>query len=99
MFFNLINISITFQVYINKTLSDLLDVCYIIYLDDILIYFNFKKQHHYHIHKVLECLHKYRLYIKINKCFFEINIINFLSFIMSLHDIQIKKSQIKIILK
>ena len=73
MLFNLTNMSVIFQVYINKTLSDLLDVCCIIYLDDILIYFNFKKQHCYHIHKVLECLHKYRLYVKISKCSFEID--------------------------
>ena len=38
MFFNLVNVSITFQVYINKVLIDLIDVIYIVYLDDILIY-------------------------------------------------------------
>jgi len=80
MLFDLINMSIMFQVYINKTFSSLLNICYIVYLDDIFIYFNFKKQHHHHIHKMLEHLYKYKLYIKINKYFFEINIVNFFKF-------------------
>jgi hypothetical protein len=36
--FSLINISAIFQTYINKTLTDFIDINYIAYLDDILIY-------------------------------------------------------------
>ena len=99
MFFDLINVSVTFQVYINKTFNNLLNICCIVYLDDILIYSNFKKQHYYHVHKILECLHKYKLYVKISKYFFEIDIVNFLSFVVSFYSIQMKKSQIEIIFK
>ena len=38
MFFNLVNVSITFQTYINKVLINLINVTYIVYLNDILIY-------------------------------------------------------------
>ena len=38
MSFNLVNVSITFQAYINKTLINLINIIYIIYLNDILIY-------------------------------------------------------------
>ena len=38
MFFKLINALIIFQTYINKILIDLMNVIYIIYLNDILIY-------------------------------------------------------------
>ena len=41
MSFNLVNASITFQVYINKILINLINIIYIVYLNDILIY-NFK---------------------------------------------------------
>ena len=38
MFFNFVNVSITFQVYINKALINLINITYIVYLNDILIY-------------------------------------------------------------
>ena len=41
MFFDFINASITFQAYINKILINLIDITYVVYLNDILIY-NFK---------------------------------------------------------
>jgi hypothetical protein len=39
MLFNLIKIPAIFQTYINKTLTDLININYIIYVNDILIYF------------------------------------------------------------
>ena len=36
--FNLVNVLITFQIYINKALINLIDIIYIVYLNDILIY-------------------------------------------------------------
>ena len=36
--FELFNASVIFQAYINKTLTDLINVIYVIYLNDILIY-------------------------------------------------------------
>ena len=38
MSFNLVNASITFQIYINKILINLINIIYIVYLNDILIY-------------------------------------------------------------
>ena len=38
MSFNLVNASITFQAYINKVLINLINIIYVVYLDDILIY-------------------------------------------------------------
>ena len=38
MSFNLVNVSITFQIYINKVLINLINVIYVVYLNDILIY-------------------------------------------------------------
>jgi hypothetical protein len=37
--FNFINAPVTFQAYINKTLVEFIDINYITYFDDILIYF------------------------------------------------------------
>ena len=49
MLFGLANAPATFQVYINCALSNLLDICCIVYLDDILIFLNSKEEHVYYI--------------------------------------------------
>ena len=54
--FGLANAPATFQAYVNKALSDLLDVCVVVYLDDILIYSNSEEDHEPHVHTVLEHL-------------------------------------------
>ena len=43
--FGLYNTSITFQIFINNTLREYLDIFYTIYLDDILIYNNIKDEY------------------------------------------------------
>ena len=56
MSFDFTNTSVIFQVYINNTLHNLLNICCIIYLDNILIYSSFKEQHEINILTVLEHL-------------------------------------------
>ena len=36
--FNLVNVLITFQAYINRVLINLINIIYVVYLNDILIY-------------------------------------------------------------
>ena len=48
---------------------------------------------------VLKCLQKYKLYIKLSKYIFKINIINFLDFIISPRDVEMEKSRIEAIVK
>jgi len=48
----------------NDMFSDILDVCIVVYLDDILIYSNDITQHWNHVKEVLKWLHKLGLYIK-----------------------------------
>ena len=47
--FRLANAPATFQSYIHYTLSDLLDICCVIYLDDILIYSCTVEEHIEHV--------------------------------------------------
>ena len=65
--FSFTNAPVTFQRFINNIFSDLLDVCVIIYLDDILIYSNNMSEHHQHVKEVLKYLHKTDLYAKVEK--------------------------------
>jgi hypothetical protein len=40
MLFNFVNVSAIFQTYINKALAEFININYIAYFDDILIYFS-----------------------------------------------------------
>ena len=45
MLFGLFNVPVTFQAYINKTLINMINVFYVVYLDNILIYSSLLKKH------------------------------------------------------
>ena len=79
MLFELANAFVTFQIYINKTLQKLINVTYIIYINNILIYNNNSTKHWYLIRQMLEYLRKYSLYINLKKCKFDITKIEFLN--------------------
>ena len=94
MFFNLINVSAIFQVYIYHAMTELLDVICIIYLNDILIYFCDSKKHVKHIWMMLKCLKIFRFYVKLSKCWFNFTEISFLSFHISTNSVLMKSDQI-----
>jgi hypothetical protein len=99
MLFRLTNILAIFQAYINKALLGLLDIIYIVYFNDIVVYFNNYKVHIYYVQIVLERLQEYKLYINLKKYLFYITSINFLGFIISVNRVSIEKSQVDIIRK
>ena len=80
--FSLTNTPATFQAYINKALSGLVDYFVVIYLDDILIYSKPREDYYTHVRIVIERLRKHKLYIKLSKCFFNVEKIEFLKFIV-----------------
>ena len=59
MLFKLINASAIFQSYVNHALKSFMNICCVIYLNDVLIYFEMKKQHWKHVCKILRMLLKY----------------------------------------
>ena len=67
MFFELTNVSTTFQTYINNVLRKYLDKFVTIYLDDILVYFKTKKKYVLHVQKVLEAMKRVNLRVKLEK--------------------------------
>jgi len=54
--FGLTNAPAAFQRFMNDVFSDLLDVCVVVYLDDILIYSDDITQHQSHVKEVLKRL-------------------------------------------
>ncbi len=98
MFFGLTNTSAIFQLYINRALIDLIDIYYIIYLDDIFIYFINSTDHQRYIREVLERLRNFKLYLKLSKCEFSINRVEFLGFIVITRDIDIEGNRVEVII-
>ncbi len=48
-------------------LTELIDVFYIIYLNDILIYFSFLEEHQSHVKQILKQLQQFKLYANLKK--------------------------------
>ena len=94
MLFRLTNIPATFQAYINKALLGLLDIIYIVYLNNIIVYFNDYKVYIYYMRMVLKRLREYKLYINLKKYLFYITSIDFLGFIISVNKMLTKKSPV-----
>ena len=81
----------------NDIFSDLLDVCVIIYLDDILIYLNNMSKHHWHVKEVLKHFCKAGLYAKVEKCEFHSKLVEYLGYILSFSGLTMFNEKVKII--
>jgi hypothetical protein len=92
--FGLTNAPATFQAYINRALTGLLDDYCVVYLDDILIYSETREEHVRHIREVLQRLRKFALFASLKKCFFFRQEVEFLGFIVSTAGVSIDPSRI-----
>jgi len=97
MSFGLTNALTAFQWFINNIFSNLLDVCVVIYLDDILIYSNNMSKYYQHVKEVLKHLHKAGLYAKAEKCKFHSKLVEYLGYILSPSGLTISDNKVKII--
>jgi len=97
MLFSLTNTPVAFQRFMNDIFSNLLDVCVVIYLDDILIYSNNMSEHYLHIKKVLKHLYKAGLYAKAEKCKFHSKSVEYLGYIPSPSGLTMSNDKVKII--
>jgi hypothetical protein len=82
---------------VNDVFHGLLDECVIVYLHDILIYFNNIKDHKRHVRMVLERLQKHQLYRKLSKSTFFTTKIEYLGHIVSPGEIRPNLSLVKAI--
>jgi hypothetical protein len=71
----------------------------IIYLNNIFIYFKLKEDYYTYVRIVIKRLKKYKLYIKLNKYFFDVEEVEFLEFIISIIKVKSDFNRILIIEK
>ncbi len=95
MFFNLINASVTFQIFVNNILQRYLNQFIIVYLNDILVYSKMKKEHVQHVKKVLQTLKKVDLRIKSEKSEFHVQNVQFLKFIVMFQSLRMNSKKIE----
>jgi hypothetical protein len=80
-------------------LFKLINYFIVIYLNNILIYFRLREDYYTYIRIIIKRLRKYKLYIKLSKCFFNINKIEFLRFIIGFIEVKPNLNRILIIKK
>jgi len=81
----------------NDVFSNLLDVCIVVYLDNILIYSDDITQHRSHIKEVLKRLQKAGLYAKAEKCEFHLNSVEYLGYVLSPSGLMMSDMKVKTI--
>ena len=98
MQFRFINTPTTFQKRINSMLKEHLDEFIIAYLDNIIIYFNSKKEHFQYVEWVLQRLVNKKMLVAIKKCKFYITKTKFCRFIIKLKKLSMGPKKIKVII-
>ena len=98
--FELVNVSSTFQRYINWVLQNFLDEFCSVYMNNILIFTDESLHQHWnYVWKVLLQLWKVSLQIDIDKCEFEVKSTKYLEFILEVEkDVQMNSQKIKAIM-
>jgi len=99
MSFGLTNAPVAFQRFMNDVFSDLLDVCIVVYLNDILIYSNNITQHWSHIKEVLKRLRKAGLYTEAEKYEFHSDSVEYLGYVLSPAGLTMSNTKVKTIQK
>ena len=99
MTFGLTNAPTVFQHMANDIFRDHLDVCLIIYLDDLLVYSKTQEEHDSHVLLVLKRLREHGLYAKLEKCSFGCNQVEFLGYIISSEGISMDLAKVKTVVE
>ena len=95
--FSLTNAPATFMALMHTIFHPLLDVCVIVYLNDILIYSKDPTEHLQHLEQVLKLLCEHQLYGKLSKCDFSQSQVNFLGHIISADSIPVELIKVEAI--
>ena len=95
--FGLANAPSAFQRFMNDVFADLLDICVIVYLDDILIYSEDVDKHPEQVREVLRRLRKHGLYAKAKKCKFHTDTTEYLGYLLSPTGLTMSPKKVKAI--
>jgi len=95
--FGLTNAPAAFQHFVNSVFVDMLDVCVVVYLDDILVYSDNMEDHTKHVWEVLQQLCQHKLYAKPEKCEFYSDSVEYLRYFLSPNVLTMSQDKVKTI--
>jgi len=95
--FGLTNAPAAFQRFVNLVFTDMLNVCIVVYLNDILVYSDNMEDHTKHIREVLQRLHQHKLYAKPKKCEFHLDSVEYLRYFLSPNSLTMSQDKVKTI--
>jgi hypothetical protein len=96
--FRLTNAPAAFQHFVNDIFSDMLDICIIVYLDDILVYSEDPTLHDKWVREVLRQLCKNGSYANSKKCSFDVDRIEYLGFLVGPEGLQMDPAKVQVII-
>ena len=82
----------------NDTLHEYLDVFIVVYLDDILVYSKLKEEHVRHVKLVLKKLKKNNLLLKLEKCDFYKEEVEFLGHLVRVNGVRMDLKKINAVI-
>ena len=97
--FGLTNAPADFQHLMNNIFLNLLDICVLVYLDDILIHSDTLEEHCHHVCEVLLWLWNNKLYACEDKCSIHDDTVEYLGFILSLNGLTMDPSKVNTVLE
>jgi len=95
--FGLSNAPLTFQQFMKKLFADLLDICVIVYLNNILIYSKNLKEHKRQVKEIQSRLKANGLCASPKKCVFHQEQVKFLGYILSPKGLQMDEEKVQVI--
>ena len=97
--FGLTNAPATFQSLMNDIFRDMLNICVVVYLDDILVYSKNDEDHEKHVRQVLQRLREHQLYARPSKCTFFTDTVEYLRHIIGPDGIKPNPALVKAIIE
>src|SRR5438034_3186200 len=99
MSFGLTNAPAFFLYLMNSVFMTELNVCVVVFIDDILVYSKNEEEHAKHLHLVLDQLREHQLYAKLSKCQFWLKEVSFLGHILSAKGVAVDPSKVQEVLE
>ena len=97
--FRVTNAPAIFMDYMNRIFRPYLDQFVVVFIDDILIYFESREEHTEHLRVVLGILREHQLYGKLSKYEFWLEEVQFLSHVISAQGIAVDSAKIDTVVK